>query len=128
MASKRTTAADIAAAVALGAIPADAEVTTAAEAAEQAAAAAREAAANAAPIIPAALSGAHHECGIPGCRHGSHSGTPQPDRQLKLVTECDAVIRITSRALARAGGSLTDAHGHAFTIDATRRAYSRRTA
>ena len=137
MTSKRTTAADLAAAIALGVVPADAEVVTAAEAAEAvrlaaeqatAAAHAEDRAATERDGIAQSLPATHHECGIPGCRHGSHTGTPQPDRQLKLTAPCGAVLRMTGRAYARAGSAVTCGHGDAFTIDATRRAYSRRTA
>jgi hypothetical protein len=127
--SKGTSAADIAAAVALGVMDGDTLVVTADDAAAEVAAVA--AAITAEPVIrpeSVALSATDHGCGIVGCRHGSaHTGTPQRDRQLKLATECGAVARITASALARAGGTLTDGHGHAFAV-AERRAYNRKAA
>lgn len=123
---KRTTAADIAAAVALGAIdPAQefgsgdpAETTEPTQPTTQPGAVV--------DYGPVVLSATTHECGIPGCRHGSaHGAVTQPDRQLKLATECGAVARMTASALARAGGTITDGHGHPFAV-AARRAYARR--
>lgn len=117
---KRTTVADLIAAEAIGAIdgstvvaldgpddPAEPTTTTA----------------NPAASHPGAT---EHECAIPGCRHGaSHPAVSQPDRQLKLAAECGAVIRTTARALATAGGTITDGHGHTFAV-APRRTYVRR--
>lgn len=116
--SKRTTAADIAAAVALGAIDPDASFTDGT--------AEPESAQVVEPIIVAVLPSDAHQCGIPGCRHGAaHGATVQPDRQLKLAAECGAVARMTARALATAGGSITDGHGHPFAV-AARRTYTRK--
>lgn len=133
----RTTAADIAAAAALGAIDPSTVVLTSAEADELIEAAQREAADAVRANVAARQAeqgsqperiGTVHQCDIPGCRHGAaHDGPKQPDRQLKLQAECGAVARMTARALATAGGALTDAHGHPFAV-AERRAYSRRTA
>lgn len=127
---KRASAADIAAAVALGTIDpsttfaSPAELAAAAESAELAA----QSSAAAAESARVALSADHHECGIAGCRHGAVThGAPQPDRQLKLAAECGAVIRLTARALATAGGTITDGHGHPFAV-AERRTYRRRSA
>jgi len=122
-----TTAADLAAAVKVGAIRADAVVLTEDEA-NAATAAAIEANRPAMTTAAAAadLSTTDHGCGIVGCRHGAAHGPSQPDRQMKLTAECGAVVRMTARAFARAGGGLTDAHGHQFAIDTTRRAYNRK--
>lgn len=127
---KRASAADIAAAVALGTIDpstmfaSPAELAAAAESAELAA----QSSAAAAESARVALSANHHECGIAGCRHGAVThGVTQPDRQLKLAAECGAVIRLTQRALAIAGGTITDGHGHPFAV-AERRTYRRRSA
>lgn len=122
--STRTTAADIAAAAALGAIDPGTVVLTGAEADALIEAAQREAAdaVRAAERQP----GTVHQCDIPGCRHGAaHDGPKQPDRQLKLAAPCGAVARMTTRALATAGGVLHCGHGDPFTV-AERRAYSRR--
>ena len=103
------TLADLQAAVALGAIPADTVVMPVQAAAEAAVKAARDAVAStavadvaSAPVLPAD----RHDCGIPGCRHGDAHGRPsQPDRQVKLeCSSCGAVARMTAAAMARAGG------------------------
>lgn len=66
-----------------------------------------------------------HDCGMSGCAHGAMHGpdyVPQPDRQLKMTCPCGTVVRLTPRALQRAG-SLTCGSGHTLTVDATRRTY-----
>jgi hypothetical protein len=119
---KRITAADVAAAVALGAMPADAEVITGADAA------AEDQSTETRTDSPAALAADHHECGIPGCRHGAnHGSAPQPDRQLKLQAPCGAVARMTARALAMSGGAILCGHGDTFAV-AARRTYTRKVA
>ena len=127
---KRASAADIAAAVALGTIDpsmtfaSPAELDAAAKSAELAA----QSSAAAADTARVALSADHHECGIAGCRHGATAhGVTQPDRQLKLAAPCGAVIRLTQRALGAAGGLVKCGHGDPFTI-AERRTYRRRSA
>lgn len=118
---KRATAADIAAAVKLGAIAPDAEVATADELAEDAA----ERAASQSGRI---LSGDHHECAIAGCRHGATHApdhVAQPDRQVKLqCPTCGAVARMTAAAIARTQGKgiTCGADGVAF-VPAARRKY-----
>jgi hypothetical protein len=134
---KTTTAADVAAAIALGAMPESTPILTP----EQAEALAREAvadalavetqrqAAQAATTTPEAsetAATAEHHCTQRGCRHGAHT-TGQPDRQLKLSAPCGAVLRMTPRALGRAGAEVRCGHGDLFVIDATRRQYTRKT-
>lgn len=141
MTRKTTTAADIAAAVALGALPESTPILTPEQAAEQAEQAARAAVADALAVETARQarataerattttpeSTAEHHCTQAGCRHGAHT-TGQPDRQVKLVAPCGAILRMTPRALLRAGGVVTCGHGDPFAIDATRRQYRRATA
>lgn len=135
--SKRVqTVADLIAATELGTIDPTTEVVTAAEAAKQSSKAAREAAeaerataqAQVAAVAGRALSATAHECGIPGCRHGSaHPVVSQPDRQVKLQCPHGAVARMTARALAKAGGSIFCAEGEAF-APVARRTYVRKSA
>lgn len=118
-ARKRMSAADIAAAVSIGAMAPDAQVSTDVE--ETSEPQPEQTPVTSTAVLPAD----HHECGIPGCRHGAaHDGPSQPDRQVKLEAPCGAVARMTGRALARAGGAIQCAHGDAFTV-AARRAYRR---
>ena len=138
MARKVTTAADIAAAIALGVMPESTPMLTP----EQAEAAARQAVADALAVETARQARAaerattttteqaetaEHHCSQRGCRHGAHT-TGQPDRQVKLAAPCGAILRMTPRALGRAGGVVTCGHGDPFVIDTTRRTYSRKTA
>lgn len=123
---KRATAGDIAAAVKLGSMSADAEVVTADELAEARA----EASANSSAASTAAtLSSAEHQCGIVGCRHGSaHPVISQPDRQVKLQCPgCGAVARMTAAAIARTAGAgiVCGGDGATFTV-AARRTYRAR--
>ena len=122
---KRATAADIVAAVKVGAIAPDAEVVTAAELAEHDAAAA--AATPEHVIARAPLSATEHECAIPGCRHGAaHAGhVPQPDRQVKLqCPTCGAVARMTAAAIAKTQGlGITCAADGVAFVPAARRKY-----
>jgi uncharacterized C2H2 Zn-finger protein len=69
----------------------------------------------------------HHDCGIPGCRHGeAHTGVSQPDRQVKLACpRCGAVARMTARALRVAGAIVCQRDGEPFAV-APRRAYNRK--
>lgn len=134
--NRKRTAADVAAAIELGAIDPSAEVLTGEDARALAADAARAidaakaetaraamvAATNAAATLPADA----HQCGIPGCRHGAAHGPTQPDRQLKLAAPCGAVARMTARALLRAGGTITCAHGDPF-AETAHRTYRRAT-
>lgn len=127
-----TTAADIAAAVALGVLPEATAVVTAQEAQEATRAAVAAALAETVtPVTPAfvpdvdPVATADHHCSQRGCRHGAHT-TGQPDRQVKLAAPCGAILRMTPRALARAGGEVRCGHGDPFAVDATRRAYSRK--
>lgn len=132
---RKRTARDIAAAVALGAIDPNAEVLTDAEAAAAAAEAARTAAemvaVDAARAIDAARASApstsEHGCGIPGCRHGATVAAghvTQPDRQIVLgCGQCGAKVRLTHRALTRAG-TVSDSHGPLAPV--ARRTYTRR--
>lgn len=127
---KATTAADIAAAVALGAMaPDDIVHTDVADTDTEGSAPIAEHVT--APTLPAT----EHQCGIAGCRHGAgHSGTHQPDRQVKLqCPKCGAVARMTTGALARAAvaapnggnGYPTCADGAEF-APAARRQYNRK--
>jgi len=128
---KRATAADIAAAVKLGAIAPDAEVATADELAEvrAEAAEANRAEGQAARDAEPKHIGTEHECAIPGCRHGAaHTGIVQPDRQVKLqCPNCGAVARMTSGAIARTNGTgiVCGLDGVPF-IPSARRTYSRK--
>lgn len=130
-ARKGTTAADIAAAVKLGTMAPDAEVLTASDVAAERLA--TETAATYSGSEPVTLSATDHECGIAGCKHGAaHSGTPQPDRQIKLqCPKCGAVARMTASALAKATSGkvernyITCGDGGAF-APAARRTYSRK--
>lgn len=123
---KRASAADIAAAVALGTIDPSTTFATPDELA-----AAAESAQVAASITAAepTRSADHHECGIPGCRHGAAvHGAPQPDRQVKLQCPgCGAVARMTGSALAKALGITCHRDGQTF-APAERRTYRRKTA
>lgn len=121
MAAKRT-AADVAAAIKLGALDANAEVLTAEEAAEVRAEAER-----AARAAHPAREGSEHDCLVAGCRHGAaHTGPKQPDRQLKLeCPACGAVARMTARALARAGGRIICGRDAVPFTEAARRTYTR---
>lgn len=123
-ARKRTTAADIAAAVKVGAIDPDAEVMTPEDVSAMTAAIP---AAEAAIAVP--LSATEHECGIPGCKHGSsHPAVSQPDRQVKLqCPSCGAVARMTSAAIAKTGGVGVICGGDGSTFaPAARRTYKAR--
>lgn len=128
----RTTAADIAAAVKLGTMAADAVVMTAADAAADAADAdANRPALSAADMVERAeRSASAHDCGMPGCRHGSaHPAVSQPDRQVKLQCPgCGAVARMTASALAKSAGILCAAQDHSGTyfVPAQRRTYTRK--
>jgi len=140
---KGTTARDLAAAVKLGAIAADAEMVTAAEAAAEIAeavtAARAEAAAEGAASITYTEHPTGHVCNVVGCRHGAaHGAAIQPDRQLKLACDhCGAVARMTGSALRRASAAVGGADetagyprcGDGGTyLPAARRTYTRRTA
>lgn len=137
---KAATVADIVAAAALGTLDPSTPMVTAEAAEAMARKAAEAAAANAAPVIgPAAetpaLPADHHECGIPGCRHGAaHGATSQPDRQVKLqCPACGAVARMTAGAIARAarssgGDGLPVCADGAKFAEAARRTYTRRSA
>lgn len=116
---KRTTAADVAAAVRMGALSPDAEYVTAEDAD------ATIDRAETAPVIVAAAATTDHGCTLPGCRHGAAHGPAQPDRQVKLAcTTCGAVVRATAAAIAKSGG-ISDAHGAL--VPAARRTYARKT-
>ena len=118
---KRTTAADIAAAVALGAMAADATVTMDGDDSG-----ADDAPTQTAERVTANPSGAH-ECAIPGCRHGAaHGATVQPDRQVKLQCPgCGAVARMTVGALAK-GLGITCHRDNVAYAPAERRTYTKR--
>ncbi len=121
--TKRRTAADIAAAVALGALDPSTEIATAEEAAAE-----RTERTIIRPSDGVAIevpNGTDHECAIPGCRHGASHGPTQPDRQVKLEAPCGAVARMTVTALHRAGGTINCGHGDPFTV-AARRVYNRK--
>lgn len=120
---KRATAADIAAAVKVGAIKPDTEVLTADDiAAERAAMAEANRESVHRPV------GTEHECAIPGCRHGAAHGVgyvPQPDRQVKLqCPTCGAVARMTAAAIAKTQGlGITCAADNVAFVPAARRKY-----
>jgi hypothetical protein len=125
--SGRATAADIVAAVKVGAIAPDAVVLTEddllAERAEQAA--------HGQPTeVAVPLSATEHECGIPGCRHGAaHTGIVQKDRQVKLQCPgCGAVARMTASAIARTVNGIRCAGDGELFAEATRRTYTRKVA
>lgn len=144
---KLASAADIAAAVALGTIDPNETFASPADIAAIATAAAtgNHTDTNVAPTAPTpavsaatlsdavdALTANSHVCAFAGCRHGERgathgTGVSQPDRQLKLDAECGAIIRMTARALTTAGGVITDGHGHPFAVG-QRRKYTRRSA
>lgn len=126
---KRTTAADIAAAVALGAIAGDTVIVTDDEdAPEHRTQEAHEYTGPVGSTERVALSTTTHDCAIPGCRHGNaHPEHSQPDRQVKLECPgCGAVARMTARALQRSGHLGINCNGcnRPFAV-AARRAYNR---
>lgn len=123
----KTTLADLMAAQKLGTLAANTEVIPASEI-NEALAEQYQAGITAARGMPvresriSSLSGTAHECGIAGCRHGSHAaGASQPDRQVKLACpQCGAVARMTQRALNVGGGLQCVGDGSTFTVAARR--------